>query len=297
MEDEDAPSAGGKKKKKKPKKKKKAAVPGTTENGTSSSPAPAEQASPKPSPASPPATPQAAKSKPAPSSPSANKSPQPRASFSSSTTTLPGLSSTTSLPLQTEQTAQSAHKYLQEQGLAGGKTKVKTRAAVGNLGNLDAIPEKKQKGFWSAFAKKKNKNVASADDDSETEDEEKEKKGRFSGLSRRTGELMHQLLRTSQDKKQGLADMRWEKFVKVRILWYVWGCRALMRRRGRIAHGGYGLHVPPQYGRFQCAVRPTESQGPRHQLPQAYVLPSSSWICPDCSVLVLQPTRILPSTR
>ena len=108
---------------------------------------------------------------------------------------------------------------------------------------------------------------------------------------------MHKLLRTSQDKKQGLADMRWEKFVKVRILWCVWEYRALMRRRGRIAHGGYGLHVPPQYGRFQCAVRPTESQGPRHQLPQAYVLPSSSWICPDCSVLVLQPTRILPSTR
>ncbi len=124
------------------------------------------------------------------------------------------MSSTTSLPLHTDQTAQSAHKYLQEQGLAGGKTKVKTRSAVGNLG---AIPETgKRKGFFSAFAKK-NKNVVPADDEDE-EDEEKDKKGRWSGLSRRTSELMHQLLRTPLDKKQGLADMRWEKFVKVRVV-------------------------------------------------------------------------------
>lgn len=38
--------------------------------------------------------------------------------------------------------AQSTHKYLQTEGLMGVKQKVKTRGAVGNLGNLDEIPEK-----------------------------------------------------------------------------------------------------------------------------------------------------------
>lgn len=92
---------------------------------------------------------------------------------------------------------------------------MKTRAAVGNLGNLDAIPEKKRKGFWSKFSKKKDKEEEE-EEGSDSEDETtKDKKGRWAGLSRRTTELMHQLLRTPEDRKQGLADMRWEKFVKV----------------------------------------------------------------------------------
>ena len=44
-----------------------------------------------------------------------------------------------------------------------------------------------------------------------------EKGGIFAGLNRRTSTLMHQLLRTKQDKTQGQADMRWERFVKVRL--------------------------------------------------------------------------------
>ena len=47
----------------------------------------------------------------------------------------------------------------------------------------------------------------------------KTKKGKksnmFSGLKGRTTEWMHQLLRTKDDRTQGLADMRWERFVKV----------------------------------------------------------------------------------
>ena len=60
---------------------------------------------------------------------------------------------------------------------------------------------------------------------------------------------MHQLLRTPLDKKQGLADMRWEKFVKVRLrggwgdesgaheitdsLWRTWVSRTILVLLGR----------------------------------------------------------------
>ncbi len=178
---------------------------------------PPQPASPKPAAATPPVTPKKAPAAAKTKSPR----PQPRAPSLGSTTSLPFGASTTSL--QTEQTAQSAHKYLQTEGLAGGKQKVKTRSAMGNLGNLDGIPEQgKKHRFWSAFAKKDKgrevRNIEESDDEDDEDEEAKRerKKGVFAGLSRRTSELMHQLLRTSEDKKQGLADMRWEKFVKVR---------------------------------------------------------------------------------
>ena len=197
--------------------------------------APAPQTTrPKPAAATPPVTPKKA------SAPTKTKSPppQPRAPSLGSTTSLPFGASTTSL--QSEKTAQSAHKYLQTEGLAGGKQKVKTRGAVGHLGNLDGIPEKekgKKNRFWSAFAKKDKgrdvKNTEESDEEDEEDEEAKKerKKGVFAGLSRRTSELMHQLLRTSEDKKQGLADMRWEKFVKVRACGYMRGLCALCGTR------------------------------------------------------------------
>ncbi|KAH9942511.1 uncharacterized protein BXZ73DRAFT_88059 [Epithele typhae] len=116
------------------------------------------------------------------------------------------------LPLASEQTAKSARTYIKEEGLAGGKQKVKTRGQA----DLDAIPEKKRKGFFSVFSRKSKDRQ---DDDSESEDEEKEKakpsNWGFENLSRRTTGLMHQLLRTGYDKTQGLSDMRWERFVKL----------------------------------------------------------------------------------
>ncbi|TFY60550.1 hypothetical protein EVJ58_g5077 [Rhodofomes roseus] len=158
---------------------------------------PAAPASPAPSatngtPATP-TSPSKAKKKPAAQKPASAKAP----SFSSSTTTLPGIS-TASLPLGRTETAQSAHKYLKEEGLAGGKEKIKTRA---NHANLTPIPEKK-KGYWSRFGRR--------DKTQETEEPlEKDKKGAkfsfFSKLSKKTATYMHQLLNTSEDEKKGLA--------------------------------------------------------------------------------------------
>ena len=74
------------------------------------------------------------------------------------------------------------------------------------------MPETKKK-FYSAFAKKKT----AKDDNSDSEDDsEKKSKTIWTGLKRKTADLVHQVLRTPLDKKQGIAEMRWEKFVKVR---------------------------------------------------------------------------------
>ncbi|KAH9935650.1 uncharacterized protein B0H18DRAFT_419553 [Fomitopsis serialis] len=135
-DEEDIAATDKKKKKKKPKKKKKkpvaeeGAAPGTPDIeklslATETPAAPAAPASPTPSsnangtPASP-TSPSKAKKKPATQKPAPVKAP----SFSSSTTTLPGVS-TTSIPLGRSETAQSAHKYLKAEGLSGGKEKIK----------------------------------------------------------------------------------------------------------------------------------------------------------------------------
>ncbi|KZT72233.1 hypothetical protein DAEQUDRAFT_723437 [Daedalea quercina L-15889] len=211
VEDEDEAAAKDKKKKKKrPKKKKKKP---TTEEGaaapetpnieqlslTSETPAtPATSASPVPSTATngipaTPTSPSKAKKKPTP----------PKAPSFSSSTTLPS-TSTTELALGRTETAQSAHKYLKEEGLLNGKEKIKSRA---DPANLASIPEKK-KGYWSRFGKQ-----------DKTEEAEPNKKGSkfsfFSKLSKKTSTYMHQLLNTSEDEKKGLAPMKWEQFLKV----------------------------------------------------------------------------------
>ncbi|KAI0645959.1 hypothetical protein C8Q79DRAFT_967138 [Trametes meyenii] len=226
VEDEEAPTAAPKRKKKKPKKKKKpasasTATPGADGAATTASPAPASAPPTSPPPAakntiSPPTSPSKttpSKAKPAKIKPAPKPTPAPasRTSFSSSTTTLPTFGSTTSLPLPQERTAQSAHKYLQQEGLAGGKQKVKTRP---NAGGLDPVPEKKNK-LYSAFKKKSKADDADEESDSDSDSGGKKGRGVFAGIRRKTVELMHQVLRTPMDKKQGIADMRWEKFVRM----------------------------------------------------------------------------------
>lgn len=220
VEDEDEFEAKDKKKKKKkPKKKKKkpttkeAAAAGTPNIeqlslNTQASATPATPASTAPSTTTTNGTP-ATPTSPSKSKKKSSTKPAPvkQPVFNASTTTLPGPgTSSTSLPLGRTETAQSAHKYLKEEGLLGGKEKVKSRA---DHGNLAAIPEKK--GYWSRFSRK--------DRTEEGQEQEPEPKGNkfsfFSKLSKKTSTYMHQLLNTSEDEKKGLAPMKWEHFLKV----------------------------------------------------------------------------------
>ncbi|PCH43414.1 hypothetical protein WOLCODRAFT_138330 [Wolfiporia cocos MD-104 SS10] len=200
-DDDDIPTAATKKKKKKPKKKKKSSA--TTE-AASATPDSQQPPSTPVTPAAP-VAPAASPASPSPQKTAAPKSSTPKrsSSISSSTTStaLPHMS-TTSLPLQ--QTAQSAHKYMQTEGLTNTKTKVKTRA---DHANLVPIPEKK--GLFSRFSKKQQ----------EKEEEEPSRKGSkfsyFSKLTKKTATYMHQLLGTPEDDKKGIAPMKWEHFLKV----------------------------------------------------------------------------------
>jgi len=205
VENEDTVTSAGKKKKKKKTKKKKAAAP---ENGVSPVP---EAVSPPLSPVKPsfspppPVTPpkqSPKKQTPAPKSPSV-RSP----SFgTSSTTTLPHMS-TTSLPFPLEQTtAQSAHSYVKD--LEGPKTKVKSRSDHASIfsANSEKAQEKKN-GFFSKFSRK--------DKPVDTQERKGDKSSWFSKLSKKTNKLAHQLLNTEENATRGLASMKWEHFTKL----------------------------------------------------------------------------------
>jgi hypothetical protein len=203
VEDEDTiPSAGKKKKKKKPKKKKKAPAP---EDGAPSAP---EAISPPPTPiksSSPPPPPVSPTRQSPKKQPSAPKSPPPHApSFrTSSTTTLPHMS-TTSLPFPLEQTtAQSAHSYMKD--LDGSKTKVKSRSDHASI-----FSEKEKKsGFFSKFSRK--------DKPADAQEKKGDKSSWFANLSKKTGKLAHQLLNTEESGTQGIKSMKWDHFVKVKF--------------------------------------------------------------------------------
>lgn len=195
-EDEEGgtPSASKKKKKKKPKKKKKKPTEGGEQvDGAADGPS-ATPVSPAPS-----------THAPAPTSPESKKKetpkPQPKparpASVVSSINAMPFGGSTTSLPGSSA--AQSARKYLQEEGIEE-KNKLKSRP---NFGNLAPIPEKK--GIFAKFKK----------DKTEEPEEKGDKHSFFSTLGKKTKSYMHQLLNTAEDEKKGLAPMKWENFLKV----------------------------------------------------------------------------------
>ncbi|EMD37569.1 hypothetical protein CERSUDRAFT_114203 [Gelatoporia subvermispora B] len=122
-------------------------------------------------------------------------------SGSSSATAVPSFaSSSTHIPLQRVQTAQSAHSYLKTEGVGEKKAKVKSRPDFANL---------KESNLFSRFSRN-DKHKGEADEGGKTD-----KPNVFSRLSKKTAQYMHQLMQTSADEKQGKASMRWDNFVKV----------------------------------------------------------------------------------
>lgn len=121
----------------------------------------------------------------------------------STSPTLPGFMSTTSLVPSAETVmAQSAHSYLQSLSISD-KKKVKSRP---DHASLFSQPDTEKKGFFSSLSLKKGK-------DKETAMKEA-RKSWFSKLSKKTKTLMHQLMGTSEDEKRG-APLKWESFLKV----------------------------------------------------------------------------------
>ncbi|OCH91443.1 hypothetical protein OBBRIDRAFT_753183 [Obba rivulosa] len=140
------------------------------------------------------------KKKSAPKSTAPAQPPSERSTASGATAVPSFASSTTHIPLQPVQTAQSAHSYLKSGGISEKKTKIKSRPDFANL---------KEGGIFSRFSRSDKRK------DAEDEAETKGKPNVFSRLSKKTAQYMHQLMQSSADEKQGKASMRWENFVKV----------------------------------------------------------------------------------
>ncbi|KAL1744793.1 hypothetical protein HDZ31DRAFT_63775 [Schizophyllum fasciatum] len=180
LEEEEAEKAAAakKKSKKKPKKKKAAGGTGTsTEAAKPPTPPPAQ---------SPPTSPQ--QKKPA-SKPSASTAPP------------------IWFPVG-ETRAQSARAYLHENKiLEADKNKTKSRPDHASLFSETSKKEEKSKkgGLFSKLTGRDKDDV----------DQKDAKRSFFTRLSKRTKGYMHQLLRTSEDEKRGLAPMKWENFVKL----------------------------------------------------------------------------------
>uniref|UniRef100_A0A8H8CPI7 Uncharacterized protein n=1 Tax=Psilocybe cubensis TaxID=181762 RepID=A0A8H8CPI7_PSICU len=184
-------AAAAKKKKKKSKKKKK---PATPEIPPSSSPPSAVSV---PSPVISSATPSLKKS----ASVSSNAS-----SVKTSTPSIPSafMSSTSTLPIG-ETTAQSAHSYLQSLNI-GTEKKLKKRPDHASIFSTSS-DIKKPSVFSKLSGKDKEKNK---------EDEmSAAKRSWFSKLSKKTSVLMHQMLKTDEDKTGGRSPMKWEQFLKL----------------------------------------------------------------------------------
>lgn len=105
------------------------------------------------------------------------------------------------MPSAEPETAQSAHSYLQSLSIA--EKKVKSRP---DHASLFSQPETKKKGFFSGLSLTKGKDKQSAMKEA--------RQSWFSKLGKKSGNLMHQLLNTSENEKQG-APMKWESFLKV----------------------------------------------------------------------------------
>ena len=131
-------------------------------------------------------------------------------------------------------TAQSGRAYIASKGLdAEPKGKTKTRADPSTTTTSAQPPEeeKKKKGFFSHFTRKnknKNKEEGNKEDEEDGEKEEKEKekeKGRFRTgfkptlrLPPKAASLIGRVLGGKADEKKGQTGMKWEHFVKVRVL-------------------------------------------------------------------------------
>ncbi|KAI0093110.1 hypothetical protein BDY19DRAFT_989781 [Irpex rosettiformis] len=202
VSDEDEPTTTPKKKKKKPKKKKKKTVP--TPEETTAGPDRTNEVQQSPPPAVAPTPTPLQKQKQTPATPKTAKTPSVKSTASSST--IHPYASTASLPLPTEQAAQSARSYIQKEGLKE-KVKVKTRSDQHKL--FDISEKKAKRSIFSRFGGKK---------ENEGEPEPKEtgdKHGFFTNMTKKTKAYMHQLLHTAEDEKQGIAPLKWEHFLKV----------------------------------------------------------------------------------
>ncbi len=114
------------------------------------------------------------------------------------------------LPLPVEPTvAQSARSYIKAEQLDVHKNKVKSRSDQASIFSNGDKEDKK--GMFAKFHLKNAK-------DTGEEEQRRAKQSWFSKLSKRATSCMHQLLRTSQDEKQGLAPMKWDHFVAVSIV-------------------------------------------------------------------------------
>ncbi|KAF8348288.1 hypothetical protein F5887DRAFT_880568 [Amanita rubescens] len=113
------------------------------------------------------------------------------------------------LPLPVEPTvAQSARSYIKAEQLDIHKSKVKSRSDQASIFSNGDKEDKK-----GMFAKFHLRNVK----DTGEEEQRRAKQSWFSRLSKRATSCMHQLLRTSQDEKQGLAPMKWDHFVALMV--------------------------------------------------------------------------------
>ncbi|TDL26198.1 hypothetical protein BD410DRAFT_895610 [Rickenella mellea] len=138
--------------------------------------------------------------KKAPSKVSTASSPVTSPSLSSSTPTLAPHTSTTSLALPHEQTAQSAHSYLQSTGANASKTKVKSRPD-----HVPVEPENKKSLFSRFNLKSKDKEEPPVPASS--------KKQVFGNLTKKASSYMAKLIGTSVEDKRGM--LKWDEFVKV----------------------------------------------------------------------------------
>jgi len=136
--------------------------------------------------------------------------------------------SSISLVQPTPGTAQSGRAYIASKGLdAEPKGKTKTRADPSTSFAQPPEEEKKKKGFFSHFTRKnksKIKEEGNKEDEEDGEKEEKEK-GRFRTgfkptlrLPPKAASLIGRVLGGKADEKKGQTGMKWEHFVKVRVL-------------------------------------------------------------------------------
>ncbi|KAL1736146.1 hypothetical protein EV714DRAFT_242551 [Schizophyllum commune] len=188
LEEEEAEKAAAAKKKSKKKPKKKKAAGGT---GTST-----EAAAPPTPAAEQPTSPQAKEKKEKPAPKPAAPPPAP-------------------IWFETGETrAQSARAYLHENKLLDAeKNKTKNRADHASIFSETGSSKKEEKekgkkgGLLSKLTGKGSDDV----------DQKEAKLSVFKRLSKRAKGYMHQLLRTSEDDKRGLAPMKWENFVKIMV--------------------------------------------------------------------------------
>lgn len=142
------------------------------------------------------------------------------------------------LPLPVEPTvAQSARSYIKAEHLDIHKSKVKSRSDQASIFSNGGKEDKK--GIFAKFHLNNVKDTG--------EEQRRAKQSWFSKLSKRATGCMHQLLRTSQDEKQGLAPMKWDHFVAVSIVNLI-RCQVLVF--SWIAYGRDGIYLRSRNGWF-----------------------------------------------